>query len=88
MSDEPLINNDEEPYKRRECRGKTLLSKHLLQKLKIVQFMVNSIISQRACYECTTCEQLFQFAVEIDELKDLVLREIAETELEFDDELD
>ena len=85
MSDEPLIN---EEYKRREYRGKTLLPKHLLQKFKIVQFMVNSIISQRTCYECTTCEQLFQFAVEIDGLKYLVLREIAETELEFDDELD
>ena len=32
MSDEPLLNKDEEPYERRTYRGQTILSKRLLQK--------------------------------------------------------
>ena len=80
MSDEPLIN--EEPYKRQPYRGSSILSKQIVKRLRIIQFMVGSLLSHYNHMTPSQNEELFQTAVELEDLKYWCLRQIAESQLE------
>ena len=82
MSDEPLIN--EESYKRQSYRGSSILSKQIVKRLRIIQFMVGSLLSHYNHMVPSQNEQLFQTDVELEDFKYWCLRQIAESQLEHE----